>query len=332
MVMTSEQVLQQFDQMTNTMTELAKTLGAMQERYEGGAGGKGKSKGEKKEGRRIEGKMIETFKKFSGGEVEWNAWAEDFKIMVDTRSEQMGAALEYVRGMGKVDKEVVGWRELRLLMHETGEAVGLDDLEEEDCGRLSKELYRAIHLTTDDEAKLVVKSVEDGDGLRAWGKLHARFNQRTLTRMMRLQQECMYPKVAKVGEMASAVLAWEGKWKRMENEQAGDIKIPPIWKMAAMLKICPKEIADMVELRWDEIGEEYEKLKDRVIGWATTKAEKKGGPVPMDVDRIDERNEEDDGGWGEDIDAVYPTTKCYYCQGYGHMARECPMKGKGKGR
>jgi hypothetical protein len=47
MVMTSEQVLQQFDQMTNTMTELAKTLGAMQERYEGGAGGKGRSKGEK---------------------------------------------------------------------------------------------------------------------------------------------------------------------------------------------------------------------------------------------------------------------------------------------
>jgi hypothetical protein len=42
--------------------------------------------------------MIETFKKFSGGEVDWNAWAEDFKIMVDTRSEQMGAALEYVRG------------------------------------------------------------------------------------------------------------------------------------------------------------------------------------------------------------------------------------------
>ena len=31
------------------------------------------------------------------------------------------------------------------------------------------------------------------------------------------------------------------------------------------------------------------------------------------------------------VDAVYPTTRCYFCQGYGHMARECPAKSKGKG-
>ena len=47
--------------------------------------------------------------------------------------------------------------------------------------------------------------------------------------------------------------------------------------MAAMLKLCPKEIQEMVELRWDEVGEKYETLKDRVIGWATTRTEKKRG-------------------------------------------------------
>ena len=39
----------------------------------------------------------------------------------------------------------------------------------------------------------------------------------------------------------------------------------------------------------------------------------------------------DEGGEAEAVDAVYPTTRCYHCQGYGHMARECPRKGKGKG-
>ena len=93
----------------------------------------------------------------------------------------------------------------------------------------------------------------------------------------------------------------------------------------------------MVELRWDEIGEEYRVLKDRVIGWANTKAEQKGEAVPMEVDGLDEGGGEVwDEDWGDDgggtIGAVYPNTRCYFCQGFGHMARECPQKGKGKGK
>ena len=122
----------------------------------------------------------------------------------------------------------------------------------------------------------------------------------------------------------------------MEKEQpigrnGKEANIPELWKMAAMLKLCPKEIQDMVELRWDEVGEKYETLKDRVVGWATTRTEKKGGPVAMDVDEVEEKDE-DDEWWDEFAAAVYPTTKCYNCQGFGHMARECPKKGKGKSK
>ena len=71
---------------------------------------------------------------------------------------------------------------------------------------------------------------------------------------------------------------------------------PIIMEIAAMLKLCHKEIQAMVELRWDEVGEKYEVCKDRVIGWATTKAEKtptRGGAVPMDVDGVAAGGEED---------------------------------------
>ena len=43
----------------------------------------------------------------------------------------------------------------------------------------------------------------------------------------------------------------------MIQEQPEGTKISDLRKMSAMLKLCLKEIQDMVELRWDEIGEEY---------------------------------------------------------------------------
>ena len=69
--------------------------------------------------------------------------------------------------------------------------------------------------------------------------------------------------------------------------------------------------------------------------WATNAAEKEGGAVAMDVG-IGEGGGGEDDEWEEGhesdwVDAVYATTRCYYCQVYGHMARECPAKAKGKG-
>ena len=191
-------------------------------------------------------------------------------------------------------------------------------------------------MLTEDAPKMIVRRVEDGDGIRAWGLLHARYSRNTMTRLMRLMHECMYPKAAKVCELQSSIMAWEERRKRMIREQPEGTRIPDIWKMAAMLRICPKEIVDMVELRWDEIGERFEVLRERVIGWATTKTEKMGGAVPMEVDEVKEEYDEYnyeyyDGGEADQVAAVYANTRCYYCQGYGHMARECPMKGKGKG-
>jgi hypothetical protein len=76
--------------------------------------------------------------------------------------------------------------------------------------------------------------------------------------------------------------------------------------------------------------------------WAGTELEKKanGGPVRMEVDEVRKEGSEDwEADWwncevcddGGGIGAIYPNTRCYNCQGYGHMARECPQKGKGKG-
>ena len=95
----------------------------------------------------------------------------------------------------------------------------------------------------------------------------------------------MYPKEAKVEEMATAVLSWEEKWKKMLAEYP-DIKIPELWKMAAMHMLCPKKIKEVLDVHWGEIGEDYQKMKGKVVAWATNRADKKGGPVPMDIGQV----------------------------------------------
>ena len=64
--------------------------------------------------------------------------------------------------------------------------------------------------------------------------------------------------------------------------------------MAAFLELCPKEVKEQVYLRIDEIGEDYELLKAKVVGWISNKVEQeRGGLVPMDVGDLRGRH---DGG------------------------------------
>ena len=89
------------------------------------------------------------------------------------------------------------------------------------------------------------------DGLRAWATTHANYSKRTLERMFRVQRECMYPKLVKdVGQVRLAVMQWEEKWTVMMSELGEGAKIPDLWRMSALLEICPKgcEGTDVVEV------------------------------------------------------------------------------------
>ena len=54
-----------------------------------------------------------------------------------------------------------------------------------------------------------VRSVESGDGVEARVKLHQKYSQRTMSRMMRLLMECMHPKEVKGSELVQAILQWD---------------------------------------------------------------------------------------------------------------------------
>ena len=78
----------------------------------------------------------------------------------------------------------------------------------------------------------------------------------------------------------------------------------------------------ILDLQWDEIGEDYQKMRGKVVAWATNRAEKKNGPVPMEIGQVMSNEEQlrqqywEDEWYEEeenDIDGISSYTQCYNC-------------------
>ena len=84
---------------------------------------------------------------------------------------------------------------------------------------IDKEIFQHLVLSTEGEAKMVVKAVENADGFVAYSRLHAKYSRRTVARIMRIHKGCMYPSQVKdVKLLTSAIFQWEDKWNAMLKE------------------------------------------------------------------------------------------------------------------
>ena len=155
-------------------------------------------------------------------------------MYIDMQTPQLAKVMKHVETHGEksIDKAV------KDLVEE-----GVEEYQQDysEMDRLSKDLFRWLVGMTEGEAKLLVKSGGDHDGIAAWGRMHAKFKRRTITRLMRMISACMYPKETKVEHISTAVLQGEEKWKKLLAEFP-DIKFPDLWKIAALQALCPKEI------------------------------------------------------------------------------------------
>ena len=104
--------------------------------------------------------------------------------------------------------------------------------------------------------------------------------------------------------------------------------LPVIWKMAALMELCPLEVQDMIYQNVDQVNEDYDELKQKIVTWTSNKVANEG--VPRDIGRVGWLDNHDHDHDDYEISAIGQHTQCYNCGGWGHMSRECPSE-KGYG-
>ena len=57
----------------------------------------------------------------------------------------------------------------------------------------------------------------------------------------------------------------------MTTQVGSDAKIPDVWRKSALSETCPKQAREQMLQRLDEVGENYQTLKVKVISLLTQK-------------------------------------------------------------
>ena len=83
---------------------------------------------------------------------------------------------------------------------------------------VSKELYEVLVVTTEGEARLMVRNIATQDDIQAWHRLCLHYNRRTFARVLRMHREAMHPKPVKDMEaLISHIIEWRTAgtaWRR----------------------------------------------------------------------------------------------------------------------
>lgn len=259
-------------------------------------------------------------KAFTNQEEEWRQWQEDVMDYFDNVNPGMRKFLMEVEA--QVDPISDKWIEDKVQEH--GTKVAGDKVQ----------VWRALKNLTDGEARKVVNSVRSEDGFRAWQKLHMRFGPSLASQqgVVLMELSGMVSKPAKTpAETRALITEMERRVKRVEDitgEEIGEGHAKSV--LVGILDPTTRQHTAMHHGNKST----YEQLKKIVLEFVNNVARKDDSA--MQVGRVsadDDGDTKHEGTEHEEdyLAAVGGWQQCYKCLGYGHLARECPSKGKGKG-
>jgi len=200
--------------------------------------------------------------------------------------------------------------------------------------KYKSELYGVVVSLTVGEAKSVVRGISESgsnnDGFKALVVLQCRYDKKTKANLLRTFLDVTNPPGIKgVNTIIKSIHAWESKVSVLKSRY--DHTLDKDLKIAILVGMMPQEYQDLcMQASLNHANSEdmkYEAMRDHIINIAHQRVEMIK-PTPMDVGSLNKDENQDEA----DLDAVSRNTKCYNCQGFGHLANQCPTpKGEGKG-
>ena len=152
------------------------------------------------------GRRIESVEKFGGGQEKRKSWGRVFRTAVQQKSKVMGMLLDYVEKNSEMT-----WKDSKAGVELGSEYVSLEVEWHKGVEGVAVELHQQLIMATELEAQGLAMSVDEGDGVRAWGKLHAVYKQKTVSRSMRTMKDCLHPKEVQAAEVLKPAFVWEGE-------------------------------------------------------------------------------------------------------------------------
>lgn len=259
--------------------------------------------------------------------ADWRLWVEDVADFMDDQTEGMKDFLMFVAK--EKDPITQEWKSEARVEHDDKVVSNMVNV------------WRALKKLTSGEARKIVMSVREEDGFRAWQKLHQRFEPGLEAKqgMVLAEFSGMIAKPGKTpADTRGLITEMEERMKLIEDitGKAVDEDHAKSILIGVMDPITRQHTAMN-----HGVSVTFDKLKNLVLTFANNVR----GAEPMQIGRVGEldehtQDEHDVQSWGmyqpdEGESSLWALGKggqqCYACHGYGHIARECPVKGKGKG-
>ena len=166
----------------------------------------------------------------------------------------------------------------------------------EEIQEKNSQIFILLRNLTEQESFDIIDGVDHGFGLKAWQKLHLRWDPTTGGRRMTMLATLMNPGRVKLEELASAIQRWKTLRRRYSNKKDSDGKrhnLPDDISRASLMKLVPEDLAQHLLLNhrklttFETMEEEVALIVEQKTGYKMKDSLRDTGPRPMDIGAMD---------------------------------------------